>query len=146
MDKGSTFWFTLPYIPVQSIKAADGEQEKEVKELLPEDKYSILIAEDNPGNYKLYETVLGKEYNLIHAWNGAEAVDLFKEYNPPLILMDIKMPVMNGYKATKLIREISSSVCIVAVTAFAFEEDGDRILRAVLMLIRQAYTNKIIEK
>ena len=62
---------------------------------------TLLVAEDDASNYRLVEVLLGKEYNLIHAWNGAEAVQLFKNNNPDLVLMDINMPLMNGYESIK---------------------------------------------
>ena len=55
-----------------------------------------LIAEDDEQNYHLYHSILHNDYNLLHAWNGAEAVELFITQNPHLILMDINMPVMNA--------------------------------------------------
>ena len=84
---------------------------------------SILIAEDNASNYKLLEIVLEKEYNLLHAWNGKEAVEMFEEHNPKLILMDIGMPIMNGYEATREIRAISPTVPIIGLTAYAYAAD-----------------------
>ncbi|MCH5247387.1 MAG: response regulator [Muribaculaceae bacterium] len=90
----------------------------------------VLIAEDNPSNYLLFENILNSHYNLVHAWNGNEAVDLFKEYNPDLILMDISMPEKDGYAATADIREVSVDVPIIAVTAYAFASDRERILRS----------------
>ena len=84
---------------------------------------TILIAEDNASNYKLLEIVLSKEYNLIHAWNGEEAVELFKEHHPQLILMDIGMPIMNGYDATREIRKIAPTVPIIGLTAYAYASD-----------------------
>ena len=87
------------------------------------DKTTLLIAEDNLGNYKFFECVLCKDYTLFHAWNGREAVELYEKYRPELILMDIKMPEMDGYEAAAAIRKISPLVPIVAVTALAFPED-----------------------
>lgn len=66
------------------------------------------MAEDNESNYKLFESILKYDYHLIHAWDGQEAVNLFKEYNPQIVLMDINMPVMDGYEATKEIRKYSA--------------------------------------
>lgn len=132
---GSTFWFTLPYNPLQAQQIQQVESHEKVEqqsELIPieKDKLVILIAEDNMSNYKLFESILKKDYNLIHAWNGQEAVELFKEHNPHLILMDIKMPVLDGYGATSQIRALSPSVPIIAVTAFAFAEDEQRISKS----------------
>ena len=67
---------------------------------------------------------------LIHAWDGQQAVQLFHDNRPHLILMDIKMPVMDGYEATIEIRKSSQTVPIIAVTAYAFAEDEARVLRS----------------
>ena len=76
----------------------------------------------------LIESILRKDYNLIHAWNGQEAVSMFREYDPQLILMDINMPVMNGYEATREIRKYSTQVPIIAVTAFAYASDEQQVM------------------
>jgi CheY-like chemotaxis protein/anti-sigma regulatory factor (Ser/Thr protein kinase) len=119
---GSTFWITLPYNPV-----SPAEEKRSVEKIVqPENngkKATLLVAEDDVSNYKLAEAILGKEYNLIHAWNGEEAVELFRENLPDLVLMDIKMPILNGYESFQKIREISENVPVIAVTAYASEED-----------------------
>ena len=68
---------------------------------------TILVAEDVESNFLLLKAILGKTYHLLHAYNGQEAVDMFKNNNPDLILMDVKMPVMDGLEATRIIREES---------------------------------------
>ena len=88
----------------------------------------LLVAEDDPDNYMLLEAMLKKQYTLLHAWNGREAVEIFKKYHPCMILMDIKMPGMDGYEATAAIRKLSPDTPIVAVTAFTYPEDTRRIL------------------
>ena len=88
----------------------------------------LLIAEDDPAYYKLLEAMLKKQYTLLHAWNGREAIEIFKRHHPRMILMDIKMPEMDGYEATAAIRKLSPDIPIVAVTAFAYPEDMRRIL------------------
>lgn len=97
---------------------------------MEQEKKTILVAEDNPSNYKLLEVILAKRFNLVHAWNGREAVELFKECNPQLILMDIQMPEMNGYEATEQIRQLSSTVPILALTAYAYASDEEKILQS----------------
>lgn len=92
------------------------------------EKLTILIAEDDDSNYILFQVLLKQDYHLVRACNGREAVQLFQECSPHLILMDIKMPEMNGYEATAAIRHLSSSVPIIAVTAYAFQEDRERVL------------------
>ena len=89
----------------------------------------LLVAEDNPSNYKLVEVLLRRDYDLLHAWNGKEAVELFEQYRPHLVLMDLNMPVMDGYEATREIRKISSDVPVLAVTAFAFASDEQKVMQ-----------------
>lgn len=91
-----------------------------------EQKKSILIAEDNASNFKLLDVILSKEYELLHAWNGKEAAEMFEQANPDLVLMDITMPVMDGYESTKLIRQLSTSVPIIGLTAHAFSDDEQK--------------------
>ena len=93
-------------------------------------KIRVLIAEDDPANYKLFEVMLKKHYTLLHAWNGQEAVEIYRQHRPHLVLMDINMPVMNGYEATAEIRKLSESVPIIAVTAFAFASDEQKVLQS----------------
>ena len=139
IGEGTTFWFTLPY--AQTSKTVHNTKEIENVRLVSEkEKFVIMVAEDNEGNYKLFESLLKKHYTLIHAWDGEEAVRLFKEESPHLILMDINMPKIDGYEATKQIHEISPQTPIIAVTAFAYAEDEQRILENGF----DAYTTKPI--
>lgn len=94
-----------------------------------EEKPTILVAEDNDSNYLLITIMLKKEYNIIRAVNGQEAVKLFEKKNPKLILMDIKMPIMDGLEATSTIRLRSRTIPIIALTAFAFDGDKDRAIK-----------------
>lgn len=125
---GSTFWFTIPFKEVKNsdIKAAPAITQP--KETIKKDKLTLLVAEDNESNYLLFDTILSNDYNLIHAWDGVEAVELFKLHQPNIIIMDINMPNMDGYEATREIRKISKTVPIIAVTAYAFASDKDRIM------------------
>ena len=127
--KGSTFWFTLPYKEASNI--IEKAPKKEIQTIaIEKDKLIILVAEDNESNYKLFESILKYDYHLIHAWDGQEAVNLFREYNPQIVLMDINMPVMDGYEATKEIRKYSAKVPIIAITAFAFASDEQRVMES----------------
>jgi CheY-like chemotaxis protein len=81
------------------------------------------VAEDEDSNYELVKIVLQKRYRLIRAHNGIEAVTLNEEEHPDLILMDIRMPGMNGLDATRIIKEVSSDTPVVALSAYAFEEN-----------------------
>lgn len=119
--QGSEFWFAIPYEPVQEEESIPlYEQEFVEKELPVGSRATVLIAEDNDSNYKLYQVVLEKEYILHHAWNGKEAVEMCEKVQPDIILMDIKMPVMNGHEAFAVIREKYRHMPVIAVTAHAF--------------------------
>ena len=83
----------------------------------------ILIAEDVESNYKLLEIILKKEYDLLWAKNGREAVDFAMEHKPDAILMDIKMPVMDGIEALKEIRRHTAELPVIMQTAYAFDTD-----------------------
>ena len=83
----------------------------------------ILIAEDNDSNYILMTYILKKYYQFDRAQNGQEAVDMVDKNNYYLILMDIKMPVMDGMEATRLIKEKHPNLPIIALTANAFDSD-----------------------
>lgn len=90
----------------------------------------ILVAEDNPSNYKLVEVLLRRDYDLLHAMNGELAVEMFRENAVDLVLMDISMPVMDGYEALEKIRVLAPSVPVIALTAYAFEADRQRMFQA----------------
>lgn len=83
----------------------------------------ILIAEDVESNYKLLEIILRREYNLLWAKNGREAVDYALGKRPDAVLMDIKMPVMDGIEALKEIRRHTQTLPVIMQTAYAFDTD-----------------------
>ena len=99
--------------------------------IVKQGKLGQIRKSDNPAresNYLLFQMILEKDYRLAHAWNGREVVDMFPKTNPDLILMDINMPFMDGYEATRHIRQRSTTVPIIAVTAYAFSSDKARIM------------------
>ncbi len=141
--KGTTFTFTLP------ANAAKEEEKELLKNVLESNELTteeqsiitenaegtpasatkdaemktVLIAEDTDSNYILTKAILSKEYHLERAKDGMEAVNMFAEINPDIILMDMKMPNLDGLDATRIIRELSPDVPIVALTAFAYDND-----------------------
>ena len=133
--KGSTFWFTLPVKPFDFLPLQQRTEDVSETVEFNETEYdagavrrTILIAEDMDDNYLLYKIYLEKHYDLLRATNGEEAVSKYLECNPDIILMDIGMPVVDGYQATDAIRQLSSDIPIVAVTAFAYDEDRRKVM------------------
>lgn len=130
--KGAEFRFTIPYQEIGLIEENATADLSIVEEtpLVIEEKIrkTVLIVEDDKSNYVLLKSYIKQRYICHHAWNGQEAIDLFQQHSPDLILMDMKMPVMDGIEATKRIRSISDDVPIVALTAYAYETDKERAL------------------
>ena len=127
---GSTFFFTLPYDPELNVadeygaSAASGSGTLENK--------TILVAEDEDMNIIYMQEVLSEtKAKVLWAKNGEEAVKIAKE-NPQidLILMDIKMPIMDGYTATRKIREFNQNVIIIAQTAYALTGEKEKTIAA----------------
>jgi signal transduction histidine kinase/ligand-binding sensor domain-containing protein/CheY-like chemotaxis protein len=132
VNEGSTFYFTLPHnFRVKKIdleNKADGINDLNFKNI------TIVIAEDEPDNFLLIEKILTKtEAGIVWAHNGKEAVDYISKhclYDKCIVLMDIKMPVMDGNEACKKLKEINNQIPIIAVTAYAQAQERDLILRS----------------
>ena len=103
-------------------------ESEQIKEFRP----LILVAEDDDSNFKLIKAIIGKKCDIQWAKNGEEIVGLFKQYRheAKAILMDIKMPVMNGLEATKIIREEDKQIPIIMQTAYAFSSDRENAMNA----------------
>lgn len=123
---GSTFW---AWVPCEIFQHGDvGCPETTLPNRHPvfsEDsdrKLRILVAEDNDSNFLLVRNIL-KDYDLLRVTNGVEAVEEIRNGKFDFVLMDLKMPVMDGLIATRKIREFNSDILIVALTANAFDTD-----------------------
>ncbi len=96
-------------------------------------KYRILIADDDSLNYLYYKEILDNQiYDIIYVDNGLKAIETLKE-NPEtidLILMDMKMPDMDGFTATNEIRKFNLTIPIIAQTAYAYREDYEKAINA----------------
>lgn len=90
----------------------------------------ILVAEDNDSNYILMTYILKRDYEFVRAANGQEAVDLADGGNIDLVLMDVKMPMMDGLEATRIIKERHPQLPVIALTANAFDSDRQLALDA----------------
>jgi len=122
-------------LPATDMVAA-AKPARKVTALLPgQPRYRLLIADDTAENRLLLEKMLGSfGFDVRSANDGREAIDLWHAWKPHLVWMDIRMPVVDGYEATRKIREAEKEIGrrtpIVAITASAFEHDRDRILAA----------------
>ena len=129
VGEGSEFTFTIPIHNSENPAPADALKTNQIKNKA---KPFALIAEDDEFNYEYLAVVLKSAgYDHVHAVNGAEAIELCRQ-NPEIsiVLMDIKMPVMNGIEATKQIREFRPELPIIAITAYAQTGDKHRFIEA----------------
>lgn len=127
LNVGSTFYFSIPYIPIaQYFEPVSEDTGKTVKGT----KGTVLVAEDDWISTQYLIRLLGESgINVIHAINGEQAVEIVKNIpDIDLILMDIRMPVMDGIEATKIIKKIRPDLPIIAQTAYAFSEERNTIL------------------
>ena len=91
----------------------------------------ILIAEDVESNFLYLNAVLSKiKAEIFWAKNGLEAVEIFQNHDVDLILMDLQMPDMNGFEATRTIKKINPEIIIIAQTAFAMSDDREKAIQA----------------
>lgn len=138
IGKGSTFSFTWPFKSVQSLVShlAGGnlsrKSDQEISEIYNWKSKTILVAEDEAVNfYYVKELLTPTEANVVKVINGAEVLNyLANNPAPDIVLMDLKMPVMNGFQTTVEIRKQNKKIPIVAVTAYAFAGEKDKALEA----------------
>ena len=131
VEKGSTFSFSIP-LQYQEVHTISVKLVKNKAITINEELITILIAEDDNINFLLFQKMIqSKNYKIIRAVNGLEAVDISLS-NPDidLVLMDIKMPIMNGYEALEKIKMIRPELVVIAQTAYASSDDEERIKNA----------------
>jgi PAS domain S-box-containing protein len=134
VSKGSLFKFNIPVQEDTKEHAAKKESKQRVLCLKPgQNEIRILIADDRETNRQLLLQLLAVVgFATRYAVNGMDAVRIVKEWKPQVVLMDMAMPVMDGYEAVRKIKKSADikDTAIIAVTASAFEEDKQRILAA----------------
>ncbi len=139
--KGSLFWAVLPCQfesvnsePTSSRRNNEKDANKEKIFLTPkkQKKYlkRVLVVEDTQSNFFLVSSILKNKCQLLHAPNGLEAVEIVRTQPVDLVLMDMKMPVMDGRTATSEIRKFNAEIPIIALTAHAFDADRVAALKA----------------
>ncbi|MFD1293087.1 PAS domain S-box protein [Lutibacter holmesii] len=141
--EGTTIFFTVPYTKVKET-IVRSVVDKKVKIVESNIEISILVAEDEEYNLLYINELFSKtNYKVIEAENGLEAVEMAKKHPEiKLILMDIKMPIMNGIEAMKEIKQIRPNIPIVALSAFAMESDKENALENGF----DGYVSKPIDK
>jgi PAS domain S-box-containing protein len=145
LGKGSTFYFSVPYNPVEVVTEHNVNQPIISSSI---GGFSILVAEDQEYNFLYVEEFLSQmNCHVVHAKNGSKAVEICKN-NPSiaLVLMDIKMPVMDGYTAAKLIKEFRPNLPIIALTAYALELEVKKYSNAFTDYITKPITQATLLK
>ena len=129
LGEGSTFRFVLPFEGTIGGMSKDSRTTTNSRTIRSTTMTNlknaplILVAEDEDSNFELVRIVLSKRYRLLRAMNGIEAVTLCEDEHPDLILMDMRMPGMNGLDATRIIKEVNHDIPVVALSAYAFDEN-----------------------
>lgn len=128
LGKGSEFKITFPYFQ-QNFQPKKIEKEVITQPIHANGKRVIVVAEDEDINWYYIEEILSRyNYKLIRAENGKEAVDICRENeNVDVVLLDIKMPVMDGYEALEKIKNINPKLPVIAQTAYALPGDVEKI-------------------
>jgi PAS domain S-box-containing protein len=129
LGKGSRFAFTIPYKPIVPFQKKTVVKDTDRYDF---SGFNILLAEDEVANLMFIKELLDDTgSNLIHAYNGAKAVEEVRNNsNIHLILMDIKMPVMNGFEATGIIKNMRPDIPVIALTAYAMLGDKEKCFAA----------------
>jgi signal transduction histidine kinase/ActR/RegA family two-component response regulator len=127
--KGTTFYFTIPLKIPKSARLLPDISNIE-NPIDNEKKLTLLVVEDETLNFRLLEQYFtGLNCKILHALNGLEATEMCKSVNDiDLVLMDLKMPVMDGFEATKIIKEIRPELTVIAQTAYTNESDKEKAL------------------
>lgn len=125
--KGSTFWFTIPYTPA-TLRPEDEPEERPLV-AVEKDKLTVLIAEDDDSNYRLVRNHSPARLPAGTCVERKRGRRIIRTIPAAPVLMDLNMPVMDGYEATREIRKISSDVPVLAVTAFAFASDEQKVMQ-----------------
>jgi len=134
--KGTTFTFDMPFHGTFGGLSTSNRTISNMRTLRVDNQMdaanmkTVLVAEDEESNYELVRIVLQKRYRLLRAHNGIEAVTINEDEHPDLILMDIRMPEMGGLDATRIIKEVDPDTPIIALSAYAFEENIREALAA----------------
>lgn len=147
LNIGSTFYFTHPYESGGKVGELKESNQKIGKSDF-ETKKVVLIADDDYASLLLIKAILSKSnFDILHVSNGLEALEKVKSTHIDLILMDLSMPKMDGYEATKIIKELNKSIIVIAQTAYAYETDRTKAFRSGCdaMLIKPLKQSELLD-
>ena len=132
VGKGTTFYFTIPFEPLAEEKYSAENNLTEIDNDMLRKKLKILIVDDDRVSRLLIAKMVGViSKEILYAGNGAEAIKFSSENSDlDLIFMDLSLPEIDGYEATKRIRKFDSKIIIIAQTAYGFSEDRDKAIEA----------------
>lgn len=123
---GSTFYFSLPW--QEASVPAKNQNQQEITSS-PKSVIKVLVIEDDETNFEFIKAVLSnRNFSLFHAWNGTEGVNLFNEIHPNLVILDIKLPGLNGYEILKIIRKTNPEIPVIAQTAMVMNQDRQKAI------------------
>lgn len=129
-EKETAFFFTIPY-RTRGKTVEEGKKEIKDAEKYAWEEKLILVAEDDELNFEYIRIVLEPtKAKIIRAKDGSQAVKICSNLNFDVILMDIRLPIINGIQATKQLREMGIKTPIIAQTAFAMDDDEKKCLDA----------------
>jgi signal transduction histidine kinase/ligand-binding sensor domain-containing protein/CheY-like chemotaxis protein len=130
LNEGSTFYFTHPYKSNRDVAELKETKQNEIKSEFPSRKV-ILIADDDYASLLLIKAILSKSnFEVLLACDGTEALKTVKSTHVDLVLMDLGMPGIDGYEATKLIKEFNKNIIVIAQTAYAYDSDKAKAFQA----------------
>ncbi|MCO5263485.1 MAG: response regulator, partial [Lentimicrobium sp.] len=128
--QGTTFRFRIP-LKLNNPESAGSVPVREIRKIYNWKDKTILMVEDDPVNMRFLTVLLTRtEADLLYASDGREAIELITRNEVDLVLMDMQLPLMNGYEATRRIREIKPDLPVIAQTANVMAEDRDECLEA----------------
>jgi len=133
IGEGTTFYFTIPDEKIEKQLKTVEIKEKKEKNQIDWTGVTILVAEDEEVNFRFLEIVLKRtNAKVIRAKNGKDAIEKYKAFEKEItiILMDIQMPILNGYEAIRIIRQENSTIPIIAQTAFAMSGEKEKTITA----------------
>jgi len=131
LGEGSTFWFEIPLPVAEIVSETDNKPASDTVDIDTNKNFKILVAEDNPANQLLIRTLmekLGQDVTIVE--NGQLAVDALSVHSFDLVFMDMQMPVMDGYTATKQIRDSGNNIPIIALTAHVIKDEESKFRAA----------------